>query len=76
MDWGEVLVIVASVAGIVGFFFTWMNGNITRLDGNIIRLDSDLKAIMARMDANNAAINARVDQTQAIIMRMLEKKGM
>ncbi len=75
MDWGTIATIVGCVIAIVGFFFTWMNGNITRLDSDVnkalLRIDETNK----RIDANMSAINQRVDSTQAIIMRMLEKQG-
>jgi len=71
MDLATIATIVGSVSAIVGFFFSWMNGNITRLD-------SDVKTALLRIDQTNERIdqtNQRIDITQSIIMRMLEKQG-
>ena len=72
MDWLSVLTIVGSTVVIVGFFFN-------RLDKDIKDVRDDLKTAVSRIDATNAridAMGARIDTTQAIIMRMLEKRGM
>ncbi len=78
MDW----MTLAAIAGIMGFFFNWLNGNITRLDTDVKTALLKIDATNARLDLNLAAINARldvmgerIDATQAIIMRMLEKQG-
>lgn len=52
MDWATIGTTVASVATIIGFFFTWMNGNINRLD-------NDVRQIIVRMDANTSDFNAK-----------------
>jgi hypothetical protein len=83
MDWGT----LAGIFTMFGAFSALMIWLMTRMENRLhtditslcVRLDGHIVASGERFDAINAradAINARVDQTQAIIMRMLEKKGM
>lgn len=79
MDWLSIATIVGSVVAVMTFFFTWMNGNISRLDADMkaIAAESkeDSRVLHARLDASQAALNARVDTTQTILMKMVEKLG-
>ena len=87
MDWNMVGVIVGSLTAVITLltaFMTWFMSRLeNRLDTAIARLDVHMaetsqhfEAVNARSDALQSALNARIDTTQAIIMRMLEKKGM
>ncbi len=64
MDWG----MFAGITGILALqtmLLLWM----------MSKLDNDIKSVSADSNAKWMAVNSRLDQTQAIIMRMLEKQG-
>lgn len=76
MNW-EIFGAMLSMFGVFSGLMIWF---MTRLEN---RIHSDISAIQADSNAKWIAINGRMDQmgaridtTQAIIMRMLEKKGM
>ena len=64
MDWG-MLGCIGGLLAIQTTVLLWM----------MSKLDSDIKSVSADSNAKWMAVNARLDQTQAIIMRMLEKQG-
>lgn len=64
MDWS----MLAAIGGLIALQTTvllWM----------MSKLDNDIRSSTADSNAKWMAANARIDQTQAIIMRMLEKQG-
>lgn len=78
MDWGMFAGIIA-VIGIQTALFLWM---MSKLDSDIKAVSSEVKAVAADSNAKWMAacsrideMGSRIDQTQAIIMRMLEKQG-
>jgi hypothetical protein len=75
MDWG----MFAAIGGLIALQTTLLLWMMSKLDSDIksSTAESNAKwmAANARSDALQSALNARVDQTQAIIMRMLEKQG-
>lgn len=64
MNWIEVLTVIGSLTAVVTFLFSYMSVRFNSLD-------TDVKSAISRIDA----AHQRIDQTQAIIMRMLEKQG-
>lgn len=69
MDWASIATILGSVVGLMGLqtaVLLWM----------MSKMDNDIRSGQADSNAKWIAMNARIDQTQSIIMRMLEKRGM
>lgn len=64
MPWEVIAVVLAAL----GILMTWMNRKFDKIDEHIAAANKD-------SNTKWMAVNARVDQTQAIIMRMLEKQG-
>ena len=69
MDWNIVWATLGGMAAIMsvysGLFFWFMS-----------RIENRLDAHISSTNVHFDAVNARIDQTQAVIMRMLEKRGM
>lgn len=75
INW-EVIAVVLSALGVL---MTWMNRKFDKIDDHVSEAHKRIDATNERVDAMGAridAMGARIDTTQAIIMRMLEKKGM
>ena len=76
MDWALVWTILGGMFGIValnsGLMYFLVTRIENRLDSHITDSQENFRALTARIDATGA----RIDATQAIIMRMLEKRGM
>lgn len=64
MDWG--------MLGAIFAMFSLFSGLMVWL---VTRIENRLDAHMTSSDNKWTSMNARIDQTQAIIMRMLERQG-
>lgn len=75
MNWEMVFAILGGMVGILalysGFMVWFMTRIENRLDTHISDSQKSFNALGIRIDA----MGSRIDQTQAIIMRMLEKQG-
>ena len=75
MTW-EMFTGMMTIFGAFSGLMIWMMTRMeNRIHADFNDIKDDLKSARAESDAKWLAVNARVDQTQAIIMRMLEKQG-
>lgn len=72
----EFCTIVGSAVAVLAILIGWMSRRFDKIDNNMLEAHKRIDATIAAGNARDDAINARVDQTQSIIMRMLEKRGM